>query len=85
MLKLLRWVLFGDKSPVQTTVVGTGLRMKYRTKGGKTMEIDIRPDPGKPATLIVKSNGTVVGRVWVEDNGMSLGISDLISPVKYVD
>jgi hypothetical protein len=82
---MLRWVLFGDKSPVQTTVVGTGLRTKYRTKGGKSMEIDIRPDPRNPATLIVKANGTVVGRVWVEDNGMSLGISDLISPVKYVD
>ena len=85
MLKLLKWIIWGDKTAVQHNVVGTSLHTTYVTSKAKAMEIVVRPDPKNPATFLVQANGVVVGRVWVEDNGLSLGVSDLVSPIKFVN
>lgn len=70
---------------MQHTVVGMSIHTTYVTTKGKVMEVVVRPDPKNPATFIVHANGVQVGRVWVEDNGLSLGVSDLISPIKFVN
>jgi hypothetical protein len=85
VLKLLKWILWGDKTPVKHTVVGTSIHTTYVTTKAQVMEIVVRPDPQNPATFLVQANGVTVGRVWVEDNGLSLGVSDLISPIKFVN
>lgn len=85
VLKLLKWILWGDKRPVQHNVVGLSIHTTYVTTKAKVMEIVVQPDPQNPATFLVKANGTLVGRVWVEDNGLSLGVSDLVSPIKFVN
>jgi hypothetical protein len=85
VLKLIKWIIWGDKNPVQHNVVGLSIHTTYVTSKAQVMEIVVKPDPQNPATFLVHANGVKVGRVWVEDNGLSLGVSDLISPIKFVN
>lgn len=77
--------LFGKRrEPVEHWASKNALYARYETADGITFEVSVYPDPQMPATFLVKANGLVVGRIWVDDNGVSLGVSDTVGPLKHV-
>jgi hypothetical protein len=77
--------LFKKKLPVVTWQNNGALYVRYKTSYGHTFEVAVYPDPKSQATFLVKANGSVIGRFWVEDDGARLGVSDTVAPLKYVD
>jgi hypothetical protein len=77
--------LFGKrKEPIEHWASKNALYVKYKTSDDIDFEVSVYPDPESPATFLIKANGLVIGRVWADDNGVSLGVSDTIGPLKYV-
>ncbi len=71
------------REPVMHWAANHALYTRYETTNGDVFEVSVYPDPASPATFLVKSNGLIMGRIWVDDNGMSLGISDTVAPMKF--
>lgn len=72
------------REPVEHWASKNALYIRYRTADEIDFEVSVYPDPLSPATFLVKANGLVIGRIWVDDNGVSIGVSDTIGPLKHV-
>ena len=72
------------ENPVKSWLTRSVLYTKYKTSNDHLFEVAIYPDTQIPATFIVKANGLVIARIWVDDNGGSLGVSDTVAPIKFM-
>jgi len=72
------------RPPVEVEFPRQAVKVRYKTVDGDRYEVSVYPDPANPAIFIIKSNDIVVARVWVDDNGVSLGVSDTVAPLRHV-
>lgn len=72
-----------NKEPVKTSLTRKSMILKYKTVHGDSFKIEIYPDETHPGTVLIESNGIPIGRFWVADDGISMGVSDTVRPLKY--
>lgn len=69
---------------VESSLVRNVLRIRYRNQDGDAVDVVVAADSAIPGTILITSNGIPVARVWVDDNGVSIGVSDTVAPIKFV-
>ena len=72
------------KVPVKVSLRQDSIMIRYKNAEGDFVSVALIVDIAVPGTFVVSCNGIPLGRVWVEDNGVSLGVSDTVGPIKLV-
>lgn len=66
---MLEWLhgIYKRKEPIEHWASKNAIYTKYRTPDGDSIEVEVHTDPYNPAAFLIKSNGAVVGRFWLDE------------------